>query len=528
MKKLTLFFVLSVFIAACHPDKNENPAPQSANYNIETGTAQNITNYKTDIVGSITNVADEKISQYGHVWSKEQNPTIELETKTELGSLGKEGEFTSQLTDLERGTTYYVRAYTVDENGTYYGVEKSFQTQNIFFRFEVGHFLRDYSWVNDRGWVAVYSNDGTIIGCKEIFNYSNTEFNWPESTTSEEFMVQIFTLKDDTDYYSVDRYNLDCYLKVKPGVWNLNIEQKQNSEIGKNNVKIGIENLENTWGSNKYFSYDFYNPNDLYFNQYYAPDMIFITCNDNTPAYFYKLIDNVELNQNFTLDKSDFTQMTDYVDISLPENDLTLINVQTKDDKDLGLKGCTIFDGKSKNETSMKVYFPEDLFESYATSIQVVKGNSVETNIKSNGDIPSEFIHLPIDIVINKNNITDFNMKVIGEADLASVEWEYMDYSNYPRFDFIYLVHGPIEAVSNFKAPEIPGIISSVNEDVINLDKLMYCFTGFIDWDIYENYSDYRKSNTFPKADGANELYAKYFYLGIYIYKQENKKKRVV
>ena len=65
------------------------------------------------------------VTARGVCWSTTHNPTIEdAHTNDGTGA----GTFTSQLTDLDEYTTYYVRAYATNSDGTAYGEEKSFIT----------------------------------------------------------------------------------------------------------------------------------------------------------------------------------------------------------------------------------------------------------------------------------------------------------------------------------------------------------------------------------------------------------------
>ena len=66
------------------------------------------------------------ISARGVCWSKTPGPTNDLPTKTSDGTGA--GAFTSQLTNLAMGTTYYVRSYAVGPQGVLYGNELSFST----------------------------------------------------------------------------------------------------------------------------------------------------------------------------------------------------------------------------------------------------------------------------------------------------------------------------------------------------------------------------------------------------------------
>ena len=75
--------------------------------------------------GYVTDDGQSFVSARGVCWATHENPTIE-DSKTVDGS--GLGEFTSTLTDLEVGVTYYVRAYATNDTGTVYGEQFSFTT----------------------------------------------------------------------------------------------------------------------------------------------------------------------------------------------------------------------------------------------------------------------------------------------------------------------------------------------------------------------------------------------------------------
>jgi hypothetical protein len=77
--------------------------------------------------GNITTDGGATITARGIVWSTSQNPTL-TNTKTINGS--GIGNFNSSLASLSENTTYYVRAYATNSNGTYYGNQVSFKTIN--------------------------------------------------------------------------------------------------------------------------------------------------------------------------------------------------------------------------------------------------------------------------------------------------------------------------------------------------------------------------------------------------------------
>jgi uncharacterized protein (TIGR02145 family) len=61
------------------------------------------------------------------VWSRSENPTVESNEGITTDGSGTD-EFTSSLTGLTPETTYYVKAYATNSEGTAYGGQKSFTT----------------------------------------------------------------------------------------------------------------------------------------------------------------------------------------------------------------------------------------------------------------------------------------------------------------------------------------------------------------------------------------------------------------
>ncbi|OFY67154.1 MAG: hypothetical protein A2Y71_03965 [Bacteroidetes bacterium RBG_13_42_15] len=76
--------------------------------------------------GNITDDGGAFITERGICWSTEGNPTVSND-KTIDGS--GTGSFTSNLTGLPCGRTYYVRAYAVNSAGIAYGSQRSFTTK---------------------------------------------------------------------------------------------------------------------------------------------------------------------------------------------------------------------------------------------------------------------------------------------------------------------------------------------------------------------------------------------------------------
>ena len=95
---------------------------------VTTASAVNISITSATIGGEVTDDGNGEVAERGVVYSTNPNPTIES-NKVVCGS-GK-GSFTCNLSNLQEVTTYYVRAYAINQKGTAYGEEKSFTTKAI-------------------------------------------------------------------------------------------------------------------------------------------------------------------------------------------------------------------------------------------------------------------------------------------------------------------------------------------------------------------------------------------------------------
>ncbi len=92
---------------------------------LTTTTASNITINSATVGGNITSDGGAEITARGVCYSTKENPTIE-DTKVSSGS--GVGAFSCDLTGLTFNTTYYVRAYATNSQGTAYGNQITFKT----------------------------------------------------------------------------------------------------------------------------------------------------------------------------------------------------------------------------------------------------------------------------------------------------------------------------------------------------------------------------------------------------------------
>ena len=125
LSRLALLVVTMVLvIVGCKKDPEEVPEEKLAT--VTTNQVENITQTAAACGGNVTDDGGAKVTARGICWSTSKEPTTNDNT-TYNGS--GTGSFTSNISGLTSGTTYYVRAYAVNNKGTAYGEERSFTTE---------------------------------------------------------------------------------------------------------------------------------------------------------------------------------------------------------------------------------------------------------------------------------------------------------------------------------------------------------------------------------------------------------------
>ena len=123
--------------------------------------------------GNVTSDGNLDVTARGVCWSTSPNPTIS-NSKTTDGT--GTGSFTSNVTGLAEGTTYYVRAYATNSKGTAYGAEKSFTTNGS---------INGYEWV-DLGLPSGLKWATCNVGATTPEGYGNY-YAWGETTTKTSY-----------------------------------------------------------------------------------------------------------------------------------------------------------------------------------------------------------------------------------------------------------------------------------------------------------------------------------------------------
>lgn len=114
-----LIGILLTFVLSC---KKENPKVAPS---ITVAAVTNITATSATSGGDITSDGGADITAHGVCWSTHENPTL-ADNKVNNGA--GSGSFSSSVTGLIQGTTYYIRAYAINTVGTKYSSQLSFIT----------------------------------------------------------------------------------------------------------------------------------------------------------------------------------------------------------------------------------------------------------------------------------------------------------------------------------------------------------------------------------------------------------------
>jgi uncharacterized protein (TIGR02145 family) len=95
---------------------------------VSTSSVTNITSSSATCSGNVISNGGDIITARGICWSTSQNPSLNDSHTSEGTGIGY---FSSNITGLTAGTTYYVRAYATNSAGTAYGQQTSFTALDL-------------------------------------------------------------------------------------------------------------------------------------------------------------------------------------------------------------------------------------------------------------------------------------------------------------------------------------------------------------------------------------------------------------
>ena len=202
MKKVIYVLSLALLINACKKESN----PDNGNTGGQTGVPSIKTTSNSDIKGTSVSVVSDLTSDGGLVVTERgicyssvnTVPTI-TDSRTSDGTAL--GQITSSINGLTSKTTYYVRAFATNKNGTGYGSALQFTTTTIFVS---GTYLNNSS-----------SIDRLVVSDDQIHRESlDGSFGWIDNGNYEYRDKLIsnpstnFTVQGDWYNYNDGRINL--------------------------------------------------------------------------------------------------------------------------------------------------------------------------------------------------------------------------------------------------------------------------------------------------------------------------------
>jgi uncharacterized protein (TIGR02145 family) len=122
--KIPVIIILFVCTALCLTSCKRKPTLPL----VTTTNVTGITQTTATSGGNVTSDGNAEVTSRGVCWNNSENPTVS-NSKTSDGTGA--GSFTSSLTQLIPGNTYYVKAYATNSEGTAYGSQVSFSSNPI-------------------------------------------------------------------------------------------------------------------------------------------------------------------------------------------------------------------------------------------------------------------------------------------------------------------------------------------------------------------------------------------------------------
>ncbi len=133
MKKILIFSLISVLFIGCGADSETGgEIIVDPIFTVQTKSVGSIGHESANVFGAIS-PSFVSGTVYGIAYGLTPNPTIDGNSTIGANINPDTGGFSSQITSLWHNTTYYVRAYGTNAEGTFYGDQLTFSTLNQLY-----------------------------------------------------------------------------------------------------------------------------------------------------------------------------------------------------------------------------------------------------------------------------------------------------------------------------------------------------------------------------------------------------------
>jgi len=327
-----------------------------------TNDPTNIGDNSVEASGEVVSENGQTVSERGFVYSTLPSPTVN-DSKVISGS--GIGEFTSNISGLNSSTTYYLKAYAINSNGTSYGQEKVFTTScgsAMSLPFAEDFESADFPpacWTSYRG-----------------TNGLGTVYDWMAVTDPQQGVKAAFVRYEDVTGGLAEDWLVSPLISIN-ALSTLSFYQKQSYDLEFNsNYSIRISTTSQT-DPNSFITQEFWDESDFgtsYTEQtinlgaYTGQDIYiaFVMENDDGDDWF---IDNISITNNLVVPSASILATpgcsTGTITISsdqsgiqtfyLTQNDGTVISSVTEDATSHDFLGITdgIYRGKVEKDGQM-------------------------------------------------------------------------------------------------------------------------------------------------------------------------------
>lgn len=176
---------------------------------ISSVAADNITGTSAVIGGNISSDGWAVVTSRGFCWDTVPNPTLESNTDRTLVVGSGVGSFNANLTGLSDSTTYYFRAYAINQMGIAYGEELNFVTQKLVLPTLTTKAITNITvssaktggTISDNGWANVAVAGICYDTVPNPTLESNTVMTIVVGSGVGSFNINMTGLSDSTTYY---------------------------------------------------------------------------------------------------------------------------------------------------------------------------------------------------------------------------------------------------------------------------------------------------------------------------------------
>jgi len=197
-----LAITLLLLLGSCQKEKT----PDKRGVFVSTSSVTNITHVPANNTITVTAGGDadfvggESISERGVVWASTSKPTID-NNKIAIGSGA--GNFSTDITGLTFGETFYVRAYVISNSKAYYGKEVQFTASVPIPLIQNGDFETEGDaafLTNAVNWKTDEADAGIIGRSTDCCGRNNTNFIWTYNTSKSFYQVVGTVPAAESDY----------------------------------------------------------------------------------------------------------------------------------------------------------------------------------------------------------------------------------------------------------------------------------------------------------------------------------------